>query len=277
MNRPWWALSLLILACGAKKKPPAVVAPPLGWHQEEGWSGSCYFPPDFANMGNTDRRMIRQQALTEVMSQWRGERNDGVSVDHATVESVETVLLGLPEKIEQVAIKNLELCRAAMSGGDKAAWTSWVTNLPRKLMEGECRHPHDDTLYNYMDLGIGWQFAIDVCDEDIIEIVASEMDEYRVDDGGPWINASGDAAKSTSGLADYPCNLEGCLAGQLVLRFRGESGVTIIKPVGLRLVFEPPEHGAIDVTFNDPTPFNNEFRVVRGIQHRTGVTYTSLD
>lgn len=277
MKRSWWLWSLLIVACAAKKKAPVVEAPILGWHQEEGWKGACYYPPDMANLGNTDLRMMRQTVFDEVMKQWRGERNDGVSFDHATIESIETVLLGLPKKIDTVVVKNLELCKAAMAGAGTDAWGAWVTTLPRKLMEGECRHPHDDTLYNYMDLGVGWQFAIDVCADDVIEITATAADEYRVDDGGPWISAAGDAAKSTSGMSDYPCNLEGCYAGQLVLRFRGESGVTVIKPVGLKLVFDPPEHGVIDVAFNDSTPFNNEFRVVRGIQHRTGVTYTSLD
>jgi hypothetical protein len=276
MIRAWWALPLLIAACGPKKAQVAAT-PISGWHQEEGWLGSCYFSPNFEDLGKTDRRMIRQQVLDEMMSQWSGGRDDGIKVGSVVVEGIETVLLGLPDKIEDVIDQNSAFCKTAMTGAGAGAWEAWLNNLPRKLMEGECRRPQEDTLYSYLDLGMVWQVAVDVCDDDIIEITASEMDEYRVDDDGPWINAAGDMDKSTAGMSDYPCDVQGCFAGQVVLRFRGDSGVSFVRPVGNRLVFEPPEHGVIDVTFNDPTSFNNEFRVVRGVQHRTGVTYTSLD
>jgi hypothetical protein len=275
MKMVWMGLPLLLLGC--QKKPVAPSEPIVGWHQEEGELASCYYAQSFEDVGRGDRRMVRQQVLESMMEQWSGARDDGIKFDPVVIENIETVLLGIPEKIEQITGKNTDFCRKAMAGGGTDAWASWMFNLPAQLLEGECRRPHDDTLYDYIDLDFSWYFSVDVCDDDVIEITASEMDEYRVDDDGPWVNAAGDTSKSTSGLADYPCNTEGCFAGQLVLRFRGESGATIIRPVGLKLVFQPPEHGAIEVMVNDPTPYNNEFRVVRGVQHRTGVTYTSLD
>ena len=275
MKMVWCGLPLLLMGC--QKKPAAPAEPLVGWHQEEGAMGACYYAPNFEEVGRSDRRMVRQQALEAMMQQWAGDRDDGISFDPVVIENVETVLLGTPEKIEQITSKNTDLCRKAMTGGGTDAWSSWLFNLPAQLLEGECRRPHDDTLYNYMELSFSWQFSIDVCDDDVVEITASERDEFRVDDDGPWITAEGDLSKSTAGLADYPCDTEGCYAGQLVMRFRGQSGAEVIRPVGLKLVFQPPEHGVIEVMFNDPTPYNNEFRVVRGVQHRTGVTYTSLD
>lgn len=274
MHRLWWALPLVVAA--SCKKPPEPVAPALGWHQEEGWVGSCYAPPDFSQMGGGGRRMERQETLEAMMSQWKGDRDDGVMFDPVAIENVETALLSFPEKIEALATDNHAQCARAMSGKGTDGWEEWLVESPRKLLEGECRRPLGDTLFNYLDIGIDWQFEASVCDDNRIKITATTGDEYRVDDGGPWINASGDAAQPARG-EDYPCTTEGCLVGQLVLRFRGDSGVTIIKPIGISTIFDPPEHGRIDIMINDTSFFNNEYRIKGGIQHHTGVTYEPVE
>lgn len=274
-----WILPVLVLSCGAKKpkkKSDVPTGPIVGWHTEEGWTGSCYYPPDFATMGGGERRIVRQEALEAVMSQWKGARDDGISFDPVHIENVETVLLGHPDKIEVLVAENLTHCQAAVKGGGTTAWADWLVGQPRKLMEGECRRPLDSTMFWYLDIGTDWQFAAGVCDENVVKITATATDEYRVDDKGPWINALGDPKKPATG-PDYPCNIEGCLAGQLVLRFRGDSGAQVIKPIGLELVFDPPEHGVIDVMINDTSYFNNEFRLVGGIQHHTSVTYEPVE
>lgn len=273
-------VTLLVVSCAAKKgkrkKGEEPAGPLLGWHQAEGATGACFHPPDFEAMGLLDRRAARDQVLQEILGQWKGGRADGVALDEAIADGVETILLGYPEKIEQVARDNLAQCQKAMGGGGTDAWSAWLRGLPTALVKGECMRPLDATMFWYADLGMGWQGPASVCDDDVIRVVGSSMDMYRVDDKGPWINAAGDPDKPARG-AEYPCNIEGCLVGQLVLRFRGESGVEVVKPVGLELVFDPPEHGQIEFMINDTTYFNNEFKVERGMQHRTAVTYEPVD
>ncbi len=264
-----------LLGCGPKKSAQPA-APVVGWHTEEGWKGSCYAPPDFSTMGAGDRRVKRTDAFTAVMSQWKGERGDGVSFDERLIADVETILLGYPEKMESVVAANHDQCMRAMKTGDTGTWASWLREQPEKLTKGECLRPLDVTMYDYLSLGGGWQFRAGVCEGDGVEITASEMDKYRVRDGGPWVNAVGEEGNQATG-SDYPCTIEGCFVGTLIMRFRGDSGTEIIQPVGLRRVFRPPEHGTIEVMVNDLTPFDNVFQVNRGVQDRTAITYTPVD
>lgn len=267
---------LLLATCAAKKPKGPPPPPPVGWHQAAGWSAACYNPPAFGELGLVDRRSARDEALRALMDQWHGQRNDGVQFDDKVIETVETVMLGTPEKIEVVATENYQECAKAMSGGGIEGWKAWLSSVPTRMLQGVCRRPLDDQMFWYLELGASWQFAVSICEDDVVEITATEADKYRVDDGTDWINADGDRSKPASG-AEYPCNTEGCFVGQLVMRFRGQSGAVIIKPVGTRLVFDPPEHGTIDVTVNDVSYFNNVFRIERGLQDRTGITYTPLD
>lgn len=279
---PLAAAVLLVAAPAAhakgkkKKKGAEPAAAIVGWHQEEGWLGSCYFPPDFESFGVADRRMERNNVLNAMMGQWKGERGDGIELPERTIQSVETVLLGYPEKAEKVAVDNLAQCKKAMTGGGTDAWSAWLTSLPASLTAGECARPLDVTMYWYLDIGTGWQGPASICDDNVVRIYASAMDKYKVDDNGPWIDASGDTSKPAMGDG-YVCTIEGCYAGQLVMRFRGQSGAEIIKPIGLELVFDPPEHGTIEFTINDTSYFNNVFKVERGMQHRTSVTYAPAE
>lgn len=261
---------------GCPKKGPsaeelAAAAPKVGWEKQEGWLSECWFPPDFESLGIADKRMERNNSLDAMMEQWRGDRGDGVEFDPVAIENVETVLLGRPEKIETVAAENLGFCQQAMAGRGMGGWEEWLVQLPRKLTEGECRRPLDDTMFWYLELENGWQFNQSICDDDVVTITASSNDYYKVSADGPWINADGDRSQPTAG--DYPCNVEGCFLGQLVMRFRGDSGVEIVKPVGVELRFDPPEHGSIEIMVNDKDLYDNEWKVERGVQHRTQITY----
>lgn len=266
----------LALVASCKKKAPEPVGPIVGWHTDEGAMGACYHPPDFSEMGMGDLRQARSEALSAMMTQWTGQRDDGISFDETVATGVETVLLGYPEKVDGVVLTNLQHCKTAMAGGGTSAWDAWLRSLPGKLTAGECLHPLDLALNWYVDIGMGWQGYADVCEGEPVEITASSMDYYRVDDKGPWINAAGDPDKPASG-ADYLCTLEGCLAGQLVLRFRGASGAEVITPIGLGTVFTPPEHGIIEFSINDTSYFNNVWKTERGVQHRTSVIYAPVD
>jgi len=150
----WIIATALVAGCGGGKKVNA--AKPLeGWHGEEGWPGQCYHPPAFAQMGPGDRRIARQAVLETMISQWRGERGDGVSFDSGNITAFETVMFGEPTLIEEVALENLERCRTAMAaGGDTIVWARWLREAPGRLTEGYCRYaPLDYQLFDYLDIG----------------------------------------------------------------------------------------------------------------------------
>jgi hypothetical protein len=267
---------LLVFSCAAKKKKAEPPPPIVGWHQAAGATGACWHPPDFAAMGIVDRRAARDQTYQAMRSQWAGERSDGVSFEATTIEGVENKLLALPEKIEQVAVDNLALCEKAMAaGGDTGAWGSWLVGLPAKLAEGECFGGLTDTLGWYLEVNQGWQGGAELCPDDVVKITASPQDYYRLAKGGAWINAAGDTAEPAHGEG-VPCTTEGCFPGQLVLRFRGKSGVSFVKPVGLELVFRPPEAGTIEFMVNDAQVTDNEFKIEAGLVHHTSVTYEPI-
>ena len=80
-------LGIFILACGNKNTEPA--PPPVGWYQEEGWSHSCYHPPDYNTLLAGDRSEARENALTALLEQWNGKRGDGVSFTPEVIEEIE--------------------------------------------------------------------------------------------------------------------------------------------------------------------------------------------
>lgn len=263
-----------------KKKNKAPPPPPVGWHAdvpvgspEGGWAHECYYPPDFAKLSEFDRRVKRAEVLDEMLAQWRGERDDGVSFDADRVEEVETVLLGRPEQIETIAVKNLELCKAsATHGGDTAAWEAWLKALPGRLTAGECLTPFDYTMFDYLDIFTGWQREVPLCEGDKVHIIATSKDQYQVRKDGPWITAAGDPASPTAGNTDYPCNLEGCLEGMFIARFVTSDGVETILPVGLEMTFTAPENGTLSYRINDPVPDDNKWYKRGTIEDHTAIT-----
>ena len=78
--------------------------------------------------------MKRSEAMDEVLNQWRGQRSDGVSFDEGLIDDVETVLLGRPEKIEDLVADNLTQCLA----GNAGAWSQWAKGLKANPTAGEC-------------------------------------------------------------------------------------------------------------------------------------------
>lgn len=269
------ALSLLSPAAlaGKEKKPKKGAAPPpppVGWQTQEGWSGSCYFPPAWGSLSQTDLKTERQKAMDAMVEQWSGKREDGVSFDEEMVIEVETVLLGRPDRVEAVSLKNLEQCKTAMAGGGTDAWQSWVGSLKATLTEGECKQPLDYTMFDYLDIGTGWQRPLYICAGETVRISGSPKDKFRIVENGPWLNVAGDPAQSAVGT-NLPCNTEGCFAGQLILKFKADTGWEKIYPVGQELVFEAPEHGEISYRINDETFFDNSWFKNKGLVDHTAI------
>lgn len=268
---------VLVATCAAKghKRGPVVPPPPpVGWSAEPA-GGQCWYPPDWSEMGYGDRRSMHSDAIVALVSQWRGERGDGVELSGPIVEGMEGLLLLYPDKVEDVARDNLGYCQRALAGAGMDAWQAWLASMPRKLTENECDKPLDDTLFWYLDIDKGWQGRASICDDNITRITASPQDFYRLSKQGAYITAAGDTAVSSSGSQD-PCNTEQCHPGQLLLRFTGKSGAQVIVPVGLGYTFDPPEHGVIEFMINDATLTDNIFKVEQGMQHHTSVTYAPV-
>jgi hypothetical protein len=266
------ALALSVAGKKEKKgKGPAVA--PVGWQVVKGGTGECHYPPAFDTMPQGPRVMARQQALEAALTQWRGERNDGVAVTETVSTNVETVLLGHPKDIEPTLIENLAWCEKVRTGqATTGEWESWLATLPAKLTEGECKGSIvPQTLYDYLNIHTEWHIPAPLCKGDEIVVTASDKDYYRIEKGGPWINAMGDTKQP--GKGDDLCTLEGCYKGTVLMRFRGESGAEQILPVGISRVFTAPEHGQITVTINDGDYTDNEWKVEAGLQHHTGIGY----
>jgi hypothetical protein len=251
------ALPTDALGWGRKKKATA----PDTWAPNAEGQPHCYHPPAWDDLSTIDRKMKRSEVMDTILSQWRGEREDGLSFDSGIVDKLDTVLLGRPEKIEAVAADNLSRCLAA----DTAAWESWARGLPAQLTAGECNTNFDYTLFDHLDIQSGWQGGRPICKGNKIVIKTSSKDRYRITEDGPWITVAGDPAISTSGTEDWPCNIEGCLAGGMMFRFVGKSGQESIYVAGSKLVFTAPEHGRIDYRINDTQFFDNTWYQARGI------------
>lgn len=258
-------------AAAKKKKSAEPAAPKVGWVQEEGWKNACYYPPDWNAMEEMDRRSARANVLGELEKQWSGKRSDGISFSEQTIETVDTTLLGRPTQIEAVAAQNLTLCQGVATGQATAdQWQSWLRGLPGKLTAGECPLPLDYTMFDYLEIGTGWQRPLSICQGDRIRISGTAKDKYRVRDDGPWITVAGDASKPTFG-GDWPCNVEGCLEGMLTMKFVTLSGVEIIIPVGQELIWRAPEHGEISYRINDTTFYDNVWFKSGSMQDRTAI------
>jgi hypothetical protein len=266
-------LSLFVMFLGfsqdaqAKRKKKRKGPAPAGWVEGEEGKPACYNPPDWEQLQLIDRKMKRSEVMDEFMGQWKGNRSDGVSFDSYTIDKVDTVLLGRPERIEEVAKENYALCQK----GDVTAWERWAASLPGKLTAGECRKPLDYTMFDHLEIGTGWQRQLPICKGDKIVLKASPQDKYRVTDDGPWINVAGDGGKPTVGMSDWPCNIPGCLAGILMFRFVGESGQTSLYVAGTELTFTAPEHGTIDYRINDTQFYDNKWHTAGGITDHTSI------
>ena len=275
-------LPLLVL-CACPKKAPEANSKIVGWHVENAETGfACYYPPDFASMGEGEKIKARSTTLDEMKSQWVGKRGDGIAFDESRAEDVETVLLGSPEKIEKVAADNLahclEVAKASTTpgGGNASAWQAWFTNLPSTLTAGECVAHFDVQMFDYLEIGSGWQRDVNLCAGDKVVITASANDMYRITENGPWINAAGDPDQKTTS-SDWPCNKEGCLAGMFIVRFTTQDGVETIYPAGLEMQFEAPENGTLSYRINDDTVFDNKYRQKGSLIDKTAIEIAAAE
>lgn len=274
-------LALLIAplaSCGEKQVEEA--PPPVGWFAEELWKGECYFPPNFDDVeaaeGTSARRMARQEALEAMKMQWSGGKDDGVSLDSGAIEDLDTILLGDPGKIEEVTQRNLEQCKQVMgAGGSTDAWNSWLRGLPAVLTAGECpTPPHRNTLFDYLDIGYGWQIPVSMCEGDTAIITGTLNDKYRVSDDGDWITVEGVPGAPAMG-DDYLCTTENCLEGMLIGRYVTEDGYEEIFPIGAEASYTATRHGTLTVTINDTTYFDNKYFSNGGIDDHTGITISA--
>ncbi len=280
MSRSAFSLLLLLVACGPKN---VEVAPPVGWYTEAptkktpGWSGSCYFPPDWESLNTTERRSARQKALEEMKKQWLGQRDDGVSFEAGVVDDVETTLLGRPDRIEEVTAKNVDHCQQVMAAGMTTAnWSSWLAGLSAQLTAGECNTPLINTIIQYLDINRGWQEDIPMCQGDRMRVTASSSDRYRISEDGEWINAEGDLSQPSTN-PELPCNFEGCYLGQLIGRFTSDAGVETVIPLGILKEYMIPDHGSFSFAINDDTYYDNEWRKEGAITDHTAVTISPAD
>lgn len=261
----WFWLASLPLAVGCPKKPTGPVAPLEGWHKvSETATFACYHPPQFSALDEVQRKLKRAEALDAMMTQWKGEREDGIKFKDGVVDEVETTLFGDMNKVETVAIKNLEFCKTASSGGSSDGWGSWLNQLPGQLTAGECFNHFDYTMYDYLEIDTGWQRSMPICKDDKVRISGTSKDRFRLTDKGDWINVGGDPGDPTSGT-EMPCNIEGCYRGMLILKFVTDAGVETIYPVGEELVFNAPENGTLSYRINDDTFYDNTWYQAGGI------------
>lgn len=271
-------LTMLLLVMNAEaRKPKAPPPPPVGWGKEEGWTGDCYFPKDWSTMVEVDRRMARSAVLNELKTQWSGARDDGVSIDPGVVESLENVLMAKPQSIETVAATNLEQCRAFRLAGNSeaalAAWEGWLRSLPGQLTKGDCTKPLTYTMFNYLDINIGWQQPVVMCKDNRARITATVADKYRTADSAPWHTAAGDTAAPRTNDPQYPCTgNELCFPGTLLGRFVTDEGVEIVFPIGTEATFRAPENGQLYLSINDYSWYDNRYFKSASIEDRVAVT-----
>ena len=254
-----------------KKEPPAPLA---GWNQVEGQTGACYHPPSFEEMGSGSKRIAWQDTRNEIMGQWQGERGDGVQFDNVSVVNMETALLAEADRIDAVSKENLKHCLVAMSSGSTAAWSAWFDDLYGKLTEGECPWPKFNSaalVTNYLNLNLEWQNAVNLCKGDRVRIKVSDFDFYRLHPKGQWMQVDGSGEPAS---ANAPCTLPECTEGMVVYRFRGESMMKTVGPIGFLTVFEALEHGTLDLMINDDDLADNLYKVEGGLEHHAIIEYT---
>lgn len=261
---------IFLLSCGPKKSPAVDAAPTTGWQMEEGWSGSCFVPPDYDAVQDLELRTKMQKDTIGAMAlQWVGARRDGVSFDADVAEETRDYLLVHPDRAADIAAQNLEHCLGVMrDGGTTSSWGSWLVELHSDLAEEDCPEPLEDTFHT-LDLKAGWQLDIDLCagQEYVVRAPASEY--FYLTDPGPDFTVEGiaDPLPPEGALCR---EVAGCKWGQLVGRFESESGEVEVFPIGAEKELVALEAGRLSVAINDDDPEHNVYRIVSGVQD--GVT-----
>ena len=260
---------VFILACGNKNTEPA--PPPVGWYQEEGWTHNCYHPPNYDSLLEGDRALAREEALTAILDQWNGKREDGVSFSSDVVEEIEITLLGLPKRIEKVSQDNLIKCKqvATNTGLTMSGWSDWISTLPSSLNADQC-YSLGDTVMDYLNIEEPFERTFDVCPGDVFSFSTTD-DNYQITKGGDWITTAGDKSKSTDG-SDLPCKEEGCFAGMFIVKYTHENGVEEIYPVGMERTITFSIKGKFSYGINDDSFYDNKWYQTGGIIEHTAIT-----
>ena len=93
----------------------------------------------------------------------------------------------------------------------------------------------------------------------LVQPRCGRADRCHLEPGGPWITVDGNSEVSTAGSDRHPCNTDGCLEGQLAIRFQSKSGLTEVVPGGSDGTYTAPEEGVFTYGINDDSPENNKW------------------
>ena len=255
----------VLLACGPKAAPATSAdATPSGWHAMDGWSGSCFFAPDFSSMATDVADSKRRATASALALQWRGQRNDGVRFDSELVDEVEALLKDDPAQVDAVAAENLSYCRDLMSGAvGTLEWGSWLEDQPDRLQAGKCVQLVESPTYHHLQIDTTWQFPVELCAGESVRITASAQELFRLTADGDYLNAEGLEGEHGP---DAPCTAEGALPGMLVARFADSCF-----PVGLEASFTAPARGTLEIALNDGSPDDNAWREIDQVRDRISV------
>jgi len=259
-----------------RKKKGEVEAAPVGKVVIGDWT--CYSPPDFAKMNNSERRQARSDSLDYLNPLVNGQSQKGFAMEGDPLLLFETAFLGRPQLLDTWLAVNFEQCKLVASGKlSYADYADWMGDQARELEAGECYKPLTYELHDYIDIQTGWQLRLHMCKGDsiLVETTGEENGQFTIEDTGKpkknhYITAMGDPERPEAGetgvVSDMP-------AGALIMRFEAEDeSMTRFEFVGKSLEFTATQHGYISFSINDTTYFNNKFRNVGGAKD-----YLSLD
>ena len=280
MNRRHVLLVLLALGCLAllatpavakkkkKKKKGAEEPPPVGETTIGDWT--CYGPPNFATMNNSNRRQARADALGYLTNLVNGQSRSGFAMEGDPLLLFETAFLGRPQLLDTWLAVNFAKCKEV--AGKKVSepeYIQWLGAQARELEAGECYKPLTYELHDYIDIQTSWQVRLHMCEGDaiLIETTGEENGQFTIEDTGKprknkYITAAGDPDRPEAGelglVSDMP-------AGALVMRFEAEDeSMTKYILIGAGTEFKADQHGYISFAINDTTLFDNKFRNIGG-------------
>ena len=118
-----------------------------------------------------------------------------------------------------------------------------------------------------------------VCEGDKLRIFGSTSDQFRISPDGEWISIAGDQNNSSLGKENYPCNIEGCFDGMLILRFTDKDDRVTIHPVGAEFHFKAPRDGYVSYGINEPEDmlYDNQWYQSGGLIDHTAVTLSPVE
>lgn len=273
---------------GEEEAPPAVGPVQVG-------KFTCYAPPNWAAMTESQRRIARSEALEHLMGLVQGKVNDGFAIkNEQDLTYFETAFYGRPQLLDDWAEDNWKRCKAVGEGKAKpSAYLSWISAQGAELEAGECYKPLDYEYHNFMEIQAGWQLRVHVCSGDkfLVEATGEENGKYTVADTGKYkdnvyVTATGQPvlAGKYDGMSELPADVVAVPAGDLglvpeeplgalVMRFESEDGsYTKYFLVGQELEFEAPDHGFVSFAVNDTVYYDNRFHDIRG-----AIDYLGLD